>query len=134
MTQNDWRWCHKCQGLYFAGNPSQGVCPADGQAHENQGSGNYKLTQDNAVPDWQENWRWCHKCQGLHFAGNPSQGICPADGQAHEMQGSGNYSLVQNLELASLLLASVNPPGEFGTSLTVINGDLWNGKVVMSAF
>ena len=39
--QPNWRWCHKCQGLFFAGNPGP-VCAAGG-AHENVGSGNYSL-------------------------------------------------------------------------------------------
>jgi hypothetical protein len=41
--QNDWRWCYKCEGFFFAGNPSQGVCPADGNAHDASQSGKYKL-------------------------------------------------------------------------------------------
>src|SRR5262245_14621547 len=28
--QSNWRWCHKCQGMYFAGNNTAGVCPAGG--------------------------------------------------------------------------------------------------------
>jgi hypothetical protein len=26
QAQENWRWCHKCQGLYFAGNPGS-HCP-----------------------------------------------------------------------------------------------------------
>ena len=28
--QSDWKWCNKCQGLTFAGNPYRGKCPAGG--------------------------------------------------------------------------------------------------------
>jgi len=42
--QDNWRWCHKCQGLAFAGNPSPGACPAGG-LHDHAGSGNYSLVQ-----------------------------------------------------------------------------------------
>jgi hypothetical protein len=41
MGQQNWRWCKKCQGLYFAGNPGS-KCPASG-GHVKTGSGNYKL-------------------------------------------------------------------------------------------
>jgi hypothetical protein len=88
--QDNWRWCHKCQGLYFAGNPGS-HCPAGG-AHENVGSGNYDLVQNWPQAPGQDNWRWCHKCQGLYFAGNPGS-HCPAGG-AHENVGSGDYALM----------------------------------------
>jgi len=93
FQQANWRWCHKCQGLYFAGNPGS-KCPAGG-AHDHTGSGNYSLL-DNAVgAHGQNNWRWCHKCQGLYFGGNPGS-KCPAGG-AHDHTGSGNYTLVHNV-------------------------------------
>jgi hypothetical protein len=41
-TQENWRWCKKCQGLFFAGNPTLGVCPA-GRTHDQSESGNYAL-------------------------------------------------------------------------------------------
>jgi hypothetical protein len=99
MIQDNWRWCHKCQGLYFAGNLSQGACPA-GDTHENRGSGDYNLVQKPTSATGQDNWRFCRKCQGLHFAGNPSQGVCPFDHQAHVSDDSGNYVLVQNDRVA----------------------------------
>jgi hypothetical protein len=40
--QDNWRWCTKCQGLAYAGNPTMGACPAGGQ-HDHAGSGNYTL-------------------------------------------------------------------------------------------
>lgn len=41
-TQTGWRWCHKCQSLFYG--PHQGVsrCPAGG-THDQTGSGNYTL-------------------------------------------------------------------------------------------
>jgi hypothetical protein len=98
--QQNWRWCHKCQGLYFAGNATQGICPTGG-AHDHAGSGDYILANNTPGALGQQNWRWCHKCQGLYFAGNATQGICPTGG-AHDHAGSGNYTLVQNI------------PGAFG--------------------
>ena len=90
--QNNWRWCHKCQGMYFAGN-NAGVCPAGG-THDHTGSGNYRISHDLVVPYGQTNWQWCHKCQGMYFAGN-NAGHCPAGG-THDHTGSGNYNLVHD--------------------------------------
>src|SRR5712692_4853531 len=92
FQQSNWRWCHKCEGLYFAGNPGS-HCPA-GDAHDQAGSGNYTVTQNIPAGPEQSNWRWCHKRQGLYFGGNPGS-HCPAGG-AHDQAGSGNYKLVQN--------------------------------------
>jgi len=88
VTQDRWRFCSKCFGLWFSGNPDNGVCPAGG-AHL-AGSGNYSLQTDPG-PD-QDNWRWCHKCEGLYYNGNVARGVCAAGG-AHDVAGSGNYVL-----------------------------------------
>ncbi len=91
--QYGWRWCKKCQGLFFAGN-SRGDCPAGG-SHNLHGSASYGLVHNQAAAAGQHNWRWCKKCQGLFFAGN-SQGVCPAGG-SHDKSGSGDYALIDNV-------------------------------------
>ena len=105
--QASWRWCHKCQGSFFAGNPSKGVCPSDKKAHDASQSGTYlaRLNAESAPPGisgpplffafsgQQGGWRWCHKCQGMFFAENPSQGVCPADQKPHDASESGRYQL-----------------------------------------
>jgi len=103
MSQADWRWCSKCQGLFFYGNPSKGICPKDQLEHSAKGSKNYSLVQNAAGDPDQKNWRWCAKCQGLYFAGHPTHGKCPAGGTHDHTgsypgshMGSGDYSLVQN--------------------------------------
>lgn len=89
--QSGWRWCKKCQSLFFAGNSTQGVCPAGGP-HDHTGSGHY------VVPDsgtGQSGWRWCNKCQVLFFLADTdadSAGVCPAGGP-HNHVGSGSYVL-----------------------------------------
>ena len=93
-SQDNWRWCNKCQGLTFAGNPEPGACSAQG-THDHAGSGNYRLFQNTSLPG-QDNWRWCTKCQGVSFAGGSSLGACAAGG-AHDHAGSGNYVLLQDL-------------------------------------
>jgi CubicO group peptidase (beta-lactamase class C family) len=91
-TQDNWRWCNKCQGLFFAGN-NLGSCPA-GSTHVKSGSGNYTLMQNSKLAYGQANWRWCNKCQGLFF-GTGQPGKCPQGG-LHDQSTSGNYSLVLN--------------------------------------
>jgi hypothetical protein len=85
--QINWRWCNKCQGLFFGANTNQGVCPKGG-AHSSIGSGNYGLAHGDGPG--QAGWRWCMKCQGFWFAGNASPSICPA-GSTHTSSGSGQY-------------------------------------------
>lgn len=69
-TQNGWRWCRNCQGLFFAGGGTQGVCfglnPHDGSA-----SAHYLMEfgDGDASSQPQGGWRWCSICQGMHFAG-----------------------------------------------------------------
>jgi hypothetical protein len=102
--QADWKWCLKCQGLFFSGNPSQGVCPADNQSHDFSQSGKYLVNFGETEPGngdgqrptsgQQGGWRWCHKCQGVFFAGNASQGVCAADHQAHDANHSGHYAMI----------------------------------------
>ena len=90
-TQRNWRWCSKCQGMWFGGNPA-GPC-AGGGNHTKAGSGNYSLVHNATSAPGQANWRWCSKCQGLWFGGNPA-GPCPAGGK-HIKTGSGNYTIPQ---------------------------------------
>jgi hypothetical protein len=100
--QNSWRWCHKCQGLFFGGSQSVSRCPAGG-THENVGSGNYHIA--NGLPastNFQSNWRWCHKCQGIFVGGSQSVSRCPAGG-THENVGSGDYSFLNGVGAGSLL-------------------------------
>jgi RNA polymerase subunit RPABC4/transcription elongation factor Spt4 len=97
IYQSDWRWCHKCQGLFFAGNPGS-VCPAGGP-HEKTVSWDYRLVVNSSRAAGQSDWRWCHKCQGLFFAGNPGS-VCPAGGP-HEKTVSWDYRLVVNSSRAA---------------------------------
>jgi Fungalysin metallopeptidase (M36) len=101
VTQQGWRWCHKCQSLFFDAAGSK--CPATaGAAHDGSQSGFYFLAQNSPAYPGESNWRWCSKCQGLFFGG--LAGKCPADGAAHDSSGSGNY-VVPNTPI---------PPGQPG--------------------
>jgi hypothetical protein len=81
-TQHLWRWCARCQGMWYSGNDTHGSCPAgdifDG-GHHSDGSGDYNLKADYDGGAGQTPWRWCGKCQGLFF-GDGGGGRCPAGG------------------------------------------------------
>lgn len=94
--QQGWRWCKKCEGLWFAGGGDErkGKCPA-GKHHDATDSGNYVLVLNDENAQGQNEWRWCKKCEGLWFAGGEKrEGKCPG-GDVHSKDDSGNYTLVQ---------------------------------------
>jgi len=41
-TQPDWKWCVRCEGMFFAGNTMRGRCTVGG-SHDGSRSGNYNL-------------------------------------------------------------------------------------------
>ena len=94
--QEGWRWCHRCQGMWFGSGDSAGRCPTGG-GHSLNGSGNYSLVHGVAYPGGQQLWRWCHKCMGLWFSGGAfgDFGLCPVGG-GHSSDGSGNYVLTDH--------------------------------------
>jgi len=89
--QTAWRWCRKCQGLYYAGTSDDpgGKCvtggPHDGSGPEYALS----LTGGPAVGSRQSGWRWCRKCMMLAFDGHR---IC-AGGGSHIHVGSKDHVL-----------------------------------------
>src|ERR1700712_387087 len=88
-VQHNWRWCHKCQALAFAGHASPGPCSAGG-VHNHAGSAQYDLTLTYTMgPYEQGNWRWCRKCEVLSYAGALHPGACAAGG-SHSHLGSGS--------------------------------------------
>ena len=96
--QSEWRWCDRCQGLFYGPAVADSLCPTGGThaPPAQSGSGNYGLPHDvPASPGMQSDWRWCSRCQGLFFAGGAAAGSCPAGG-GHALpaqSGSWNYSL-----------------------------------------
>ncbi len=93
--QFGWRWCAKCQGLWYGGHASS-LCAAGG-GHTKANSGLYSLAHNAGDAPGQSNWRWCSRCQGLWWAGNPGNpGRCVGTGSGHSKAGSGNYTLPHN--------------------------------------
>jgi len=83
--QPDWRFCVKCQALFWDGDPGfKGVCHLDGQAHVAMGWTFHLPARELGAQDGQPDWRFCGRCAALFWSGDPGfQGVCPADGGAH---------------------------------------------------
>ena len=105
--QGGWRWCRKCQGLFFGPNQEKSICPSGG-VHDGSKSGHYYLAHNDPNACGQANWRWCNKCQGLFYAPFMAESKCPADGKCHVLSGSANYILMHNDD---------NAPGQSGWKL-----------------
>ena len=104
--QDDWRWCDQCQGLWYAGNGTGGVCPAGGSHALSANGDNYVLDDDSngGSHGGQDNWQWCDQCQGPWYAGNGTGGVCPAGG-SHALSTNGNNYTLDNHRHRHHLLA-----------------------------
>ena len=105
LLQAGWKWCAKCQGLWYW-DTVVGPCPAGG-GHTDEGSAQYGLALNDPTNPGQHRWSWCSNCQGLWFSGNSSLGICPYGGippagppHVHVSSGSGDYALAQGAAAA----------------------------------
>ena len=93
--QGGWRWCRKCQGLFFGPNQEKSICPSGG-LHDGSKGSHYYLAHNDPNACGQAGWRWCNKCQGLFYAPSIKESKCPADGKCHVLSGSANYILTHN--------------------------------------
>jgi hypothetical protein len=78
-TQDRWRFCRKCQAMFFNGYDDKGACAAGG-SHEPAG---FEFALPHSCPETpkaQKDWRFCRKCQAMFFNGYPNKGTCPAGG------------------------------------------------------
>ena len=95
--QNKWRWCNKCQGLYYAG---VGTCQG-GLVHDFSKSTDYALTANLPDAAGQSGWKWCCKCYGLAYHdGSRSPGRCPTGG-LHDHSTSWMYTLPFDAETST---------------------------------
>lgn len=81
--QINWRYCEKCQALFYNGFSKKGVC-AGGGSHSAQGF-NFALPHDTNVQG-QRDWRFCQKCYVMFYDGENNKGVCAA-GTFHSAQG-----------------------------------------------
>ena len=93
-TQNNWRWCSQCEGLWYAGNGTRGRCHGGTGEHSQAGSGNYSLVFQEPTHPGQHGWRHCSKCQGLWFSGSTDRSWCPEELSFGHLSSGSDYSLV----------------------------------------
>jgi hypothetical protein len=95
--QINWRYCDKCQQIFFDGFPTKGVCPADlghsstgvtgGSGHRAFGY-KFRLRHDVPVPSgFQGGWRYCEKCMVMFWDGWERKGRCTSGGLGHKAFG-----------------------------------------------
>src|SRR5947209_1516855 len=89
-SQDNWRWCKRCDGLFYGGNPPQ-VCPSGG-AHDASGSPNYTLFYGEGRG--QQEWRWCGLCGGLFYGPGQGASACPAGGTHQGVAGGASYGIL----------------------------------------
>jgi hypothetical protein len=88
--QTGWRYCQRCQGLFYVDNPTQGACPCGGQHDHANRSALYDMSLEGP-PGMETGWRWCAKCEGLFNSGN-QESIC-ATGGKHDGSSSAKYAM-----------------------------------------
>lgn len=86
--ETNWRFCHKCNTLFYDGRRDKGRCSA-GSGHEPAGF-NFQMLIGGVgeeVPPGQTYWRRCKKCYAMYYGGfRDKYGNCPAGG-GHVMDG-----------------------------------------------
>jgi len=94
-NQGSWRWCNRCQSLFYGAAGTAGACPAGGGGHNSSGSFTYFIPYapiyKTEVALFQHGWRWCRRCQSM-FYGVGAVSRC-ALGGAHDGVGSADYVL-----------------------------------------
>lgn len=96
--QADWRFCQKCEVMFFDGYADKGVC-AVGGGHLAQG---YNFNLPYSTPESgsaQTNWRYCSKCHAMFFDGYPIKGVC-AGGGGHTAEGY-NFTLPHDIAVSA---------------------------------
>lgn len=97
--QGAWRFCHKCNVMFYDGFPAKGACPSGG-GHEPAGY-NFLVPHDSVEnPTNQMNWRFCHKCNVMFYDGFAGKGVCPMGG-GHEAAGY-NFLLPHDVPASSV--------------------------------
>jgi len=81
---DDWRFCAKCFGLFWAGELTgqRGTCPVDGQKHQEMG---FNFVLPHHLPEdanHQSNWSFCEKCFGMFWI-YAENNHCPANVGGH---------------------------------------------------
>jgi len=95
-----WRYCVKCQSLFYDGSANRGVCPAGG-GHQAAGYIFAISYDERETPTAQDKWRECTKCLSMFYKGWPGSdyynkgGVCPAGGT--HTPGPSNYVIPHDI-------------------------------------
>ena len=92
---NNWRWCHKCQSLFFNGHPTKGKCPAGG-AHESTGSGNYSSRNNWAAAPGQRQLALVPQVRRHVLRRQRHAGRLPSGGRRTTIRAAADYKLIFN--------------------------------------
>ena len=84
--QAGWRFCSKCNGLFWGGGGSDKAPCSAGGVRNRMGYIFHLPHSVPGTPTAQSNWRFCDKCFGLFWNGYPDKGRCAA-GVAHRVFG-----------------------------------------------
>ncbi|MEJ2853409.1 MULTISPECIES: hypothetical protein [unclassified Saccharothrix] len=76
------RWCSRCQGMWFIEGDNQGHCPVFhlwDHNHYSSGSGVYTIRRATEPGAGQPGWHWCRFCKAVWYLGRGErgQGVCP---------------------------------------------------------
>ncbi|WFB09783.1 hypothetical protein LRS74_24095 [Streptomyces sp. LX-29] len=82
------RWCNRCQGMWFRSSGDSGHCPVHhwwDHSHYEEGSGTYWFTDGTPQPG-QDRFgmlalKWCLTCKAAYFSGG--RGVCPNNENGH---------------------------------------------------
>ncbi|MBL7814155.1 MAG: hypothetical protein JNL70_04040 [Saprospiraceae bacterium] len=83
-VQTAWRYCNKCQSMFYDGYNSKGTCSVGGG--HSASSYNfilpYNVKESNTI---QAQWRFCDQCYNMFFDGYPDKGACAATYRHEEL-------------------------------------------------
>ena len=118
--QHGWKWCLKCQSLFFGPFSAASRCIAGG-THNGSLSGDYSLVANVSASPGQHGWKSCRKCQSLFYGPSQAASKCPADLRTHDSTGSWDYAMV--LDGNNLVVWNEGAP-----SLIRGGSGLWDGN------
>lgn len=78
-----WRWCRRCQGMWFTGSARR-HCPVLDlfeHFHYDSGSAAYSIWRAPEITNGQPGWHWCWNCAIMWYwgSGEHGRGVCPND-------------------------------------------------------
>ncbi|MDX3190457.1 hypothetical protein PV458_18780 [Streptomyces sp. MN03-5084-2B] len=81
-ASSDFRWCSRCQAMWFTAGGDNGHCPVShlwDHNHYLNGSGIYTIRRATESGVGQPGWHWCANCKAVWYLGRGERGfgVCP---------------------------------------------------------